>query len=116
MQMTAPLLLPLQDTPAAVHCVLLPTCRSLPGVFTVRVTLGLPLKAVTLSRNCPGLGCASSSPGGTLIQPSLLAGLLNSSFCTAAGGSCTDMPGSHSDLQRQRGRSTQAGMLSAWRV
>lgn len=76
------------------------TCRSLPGVVTVKVMRGLPLNAVTLSRNWPGLGCASSSGGGMLIQPSLLAGLLNSSLCTAAGGSCTDMPGSHSDLQQ----------------
>jgi hypothetical protein len=38
-----------------------------------------------------------------LIQPSLLAGLLNSSFCTMSGGDSTEEPGSQIDLRQQSG-------------
>lgn len=46
---------------------------------------------------------------GRLIQPSLLAGLVNSSFCTMSGGDSTDVPGNHRDLRDAR-RRVQRGL------
>lgn len=55
-----------------------------------------PEKALIVMMYCPGWSL-STRPF-RLTQPSLLAGLLNSSFCTKSGGFSTDDPGSHRDL------------------